>query len=168
MLQLFQKNSIRFITLFALQILIFNNVPIFGYSIPYIYLIFLLLLPFEINKAFLLILGLVSGIIMDFSMNSPGVHASAALTVAFIRPFILAKLSPRQGYELNSQPMLGYYGFKWFIKYSLICISIHHIILFFNLSYSFEDSFFLVIRTIINIMVTMLLIILSQYFIYKK
>ena len=88
MFQLIQKNIIRFITLFALQILIFNNIPIFGYSIPYVYVIFILLLPFEINKVFLLILGFISGIIIDFSTNSPGVHASATLTLAFARPNI--------------------------------------------------------------------------------
>lgn len=168
MYQIIQKNTFRFILLFALQILIFNNIPIFGYSIPYVYVIFILLLPFEINKVFLLILGFISGIIIDFSTNSPGVHASATLTLAFARPYILAKLSPRQGYDINSSPIIADYGFKWFMQYALICVFIHHFILFFNLSFTFDDSLFLTFRAIINIFITMLLIVLSQYFVYKK
>ncbi|HON53098.1 MAG TPA: hypothetical protein PLS12_07815 [Bacteroidales bacterium] len=165
---LLQRNIVRFITLFGLQILIFNNVPIFGYSIPYVYVLFFIMLPFEIHKTFLLILGFVLGTIIDFSTNSPGVHAGATLLIAFVRPYILQKMSPRQGYDINSQPMLAYYGFRWFFQYALIMVSIHHFVLFFYLSFSFEESFFLVFRAIINIFFTMLLIIISQYLVYKK
>ncbi|HOS83331.1 MAG TPA: hypothetical protein PK199_00300 [Bacteroidales bacterium] len=165
---LFQKNILRFFTLFGLQILIFNNIPIFGYSLPYVYILFFIMLPFDIHKTFLLILGFILGILIDFSTNSPGVHASATLAIAFLRPYILAKMAPRQGYDLNSQPMQAYYGFRWFFQYALIIVSIHHTILFFNLSFSFDESLFLIIRAIINIFFTMLLIVLSQYLVYKK
>lgn len=166
--QLLQKNIVRFITLFGLQILVFNNVPIFGYSLPYVYVLFFIMLPFDINKTFLLILGFLLGVLIDFSTNSPGVHASATLAIAFVRPYILVKMSPRQGYDINSSPMLAYYGFRWFFQYAIIMVSIHHFILFFNLSFSFDESLFLVIRAIINIFFTMLLIIVSQYLVYKK
>ncbi len=116
----------------------------------------------------LLILGFILGILIDFSTNSPGVHASATLAIAFLRPYILAKMAPRQGYDLNSQPMLAYYGFRWFFQYALIFVSIHHTILFFNLSFSFDESLFLIIRAVINIFFTMLTHSIKSIFSYKK
>jgi hypothetical protein len=163
-----KRTLFLFITLFALQILIFNNIPILGFSTPYVYVLFIIMLPFEIPKALLLIFAFGSGLLIDFSTNSPGVHAGATLAMAFARPYILKMLSPRTGYDINTSPMLAHYSIGWFVKYSLLCVAIHHIILFFNFSFTVEDSLFLVIRAIINIMVTMLLIVLSQYFVYKK
>lgn len=163
-----QKNILRFLTLFGLQILVFNNIPIFGYSIPYVYVLFFIMLPFNTNKTFLLIFGFLSGILIDFSMNSPGVHAGATLAIAFIRPYILARMAPRQGYDINTYPLLGYYGFRWFFQYSILLVGIHHTLLFIYLSFSFDEAFFLVLRAIINIFFTMVLILLSQYLVYKK
>ncbi len=41
------KNIFRFIVVIAFQILVMDNVMINGYMIPYIYLLFILLMPFE-------------------------------------------------------------------------------------------------------------------------
>ena len=166
--QLFQQNIFRFFTLLVLQIFILNNVPLLGYSSPYIYVLFIIMLPFEIPNALLLILAFITGILVDFSTNSPGVHAGATLMCAYLRPYVLRKLSPRNGYDINTSPMLAHYGLIWFLKYSLFCVTVHHVVLYFNLSFTVEDSFFLIIRAIINVFFTMLLIILSQYFVYRK
>jgi hypothetical protein len=129
---------------------------------------FFLMLPFEINKTLLLLLGFLGGLLIDFSLNCPGVHASASLILCFVRPYILKSMSPRQGYDINSQPSMADYGFRWFFRYAVICISIHHVVLFFNLSLTLHNSFFLLVRALLNIVITLVLIILCQYFLYKK
>jgi len=170
MIKLIQTNALRFFILFAIQILIINNINvfIFGYSTPYLYLMFFLMLPFDINRTLLLLLGFASGLLIDFSLDCPGVHASASLIMCFVRPFILKSMSPRQGYDINSQPSIADYGFRWFFRYAATCVAIHHVMLFFNLSFTLDYSFFLLIRALLNIVITLVLIILCQYFLYRR
>lgn len=162
------KAIVRFFVIFGLQILIFNNISFLGFSIPYMYVLYILILPFEINKTLLLFVGFLAGLVIDISTNSPGVHASATLTIAFFRPYIIRQLTPRKGYEVNTLPTLHYYGLGWFFKYSFVMVLIHHAVLYFNLSFSFHDLLILLLRVSISMCITLLLIIVSQYFIYKK
>lgn len=170
MIKLVQINALRFFILFAVQILILNNINVFilGNSTPYLYLMFLLMLPFDINRTVLLLLGFAGGLLIDFSLNCPGVHASASLIMCFVRPFILKSMSPRQGYDINSQPSIADYGFRWFLRYAAVCVAIHHVMLFFNLSFTLDYSFILIVRALLNIIITLILIILCQYFLYRK
>ncbi|MDR0940870.1 MAG: hypothetical protein LBM68_01450, partial [Bacteroidales bacterium] len=163
-------NIFRFFILFAVQILILNNINIliFGNSTPYLYVMFFLMLPFETNRTLLLLLGFAGGLLIDFSLNCPGVHASASLVLCYVRPFILKSMSPRQGYDINSQPSIADYGLRWFLRYAFLCVVIHHLVMFFNLSFSFDYSFFMLVKALLNIVVTLALILLCQYFFYRK
>jgi len=163
MIKSIQINALRFFILFAVQILIVNNIDVFILGTPYLYLMFFLMLPFDINRSLLLLLGFFGGLLMDFALNSPGVHASASLILCFVRPFVLQSMSPRQGYDSNSQPSIADYGFWWFLRYAVICVSIHHIVLYFNLSFSLQGSF----QAILNIVITLVLIMLCQ-FLYRN
>jgi len=168
MLQVFNSIVFRFISLVLLQVLIFNNISLFNFSVPYIYIIFILILPFEINKVALLLVGFLTGFLVDYSVYSLGVHAGATVFVAYLRPYILRYFAPRGGYVVNTQPLLSDYGFAWFFKYSIIMVSIHHIMLYFFFSFSFEEYGFLMWRVFVNILTTMVLVLLSQYFVFKK
>src|SRR5664280_2081310 len=88
-----------FILLILLQVLLFNNIQFSGYVNPYVYIMFILLLPIDIPSWLLLILSFVTGLIIDFFSGSPGMHTSATVLVAFIRPYILRIVSPSDGYE---------------------------------------------------------------------
>ena len=170
MLKIIQINILRFFILFAVQILILNNINIviLGNSTPYLYLMFFLMLPFDINRTLLLFLGFAGGLLIDFSLNCPGVHASATLIMCFVRPFILKSMSPRQGYDINSQPSVADYGLRWFFRYALLCVAIHHVVLYFNLSFTLDYSFILLVRALLNIVITLVVIVLCQYFLYRK
>lgn len=79
-------NSIRFVVFLALQILLFNNINLFGYLNPYPYILFVLLYPVNSNKSILLISSFALGILLDMFANSGGIHAMASLVLAYIRP----------------------------------------------------------------------------------
>ena len=105
-----------FILLILLQVLLFNNIQFSGYVNPYVYIMFILLLPVEIPAWFLLILSFLTGLIIDFFSGSPGMHTSATVLAGFVRPYILRIISPRDGYEAGSDPSMLTYGFKWFLS----------------------------------------------------
>ena len=61
----FVKNILRFIALAALQVVIFNNMQVGTFVNIFIYVGFILFLPFETPKALLLLVALVMGLMMD-------------------------------------------------------------------------------------------------------
>ncbi len=168
MIRIYIRNIIRFFTVILLQILLFNNIEVSGYLNPYFYVIFILLLPFEVPGWLLLSTAFALGFTMDMFMSTPGMHASATVFMAFLRPFVLKNFSPRDGYEPGTFPRVHYYGIKWFAKYTLILVVAHHLFLFMVEMFRFSDLPQILLRTILSSLITTLLILISQFFIYRR
>lgn len=163
------SNIGRFVFFIFLQGLILNDLNLFeGMAIPYLYILFLLMLPIEIPRWLELILGFVCGLVMDMFTNTIGIHASACLTLAFIRPIFLKSIAPRDGYEFGQKPTIQDMGFAWYIKYAGVLILIHHSWLFFMEVYSLNGFFTTFIRAILSSVFTLVLAVLSQYLVFTK
>lgn len=156
------RNILRFIVLVALQVLIFNNVSLRSYFVPYIYVLFILLLPFETPRWLLLVSGFFLGFFVDMFSNTAGVHTAACVLMAFLRPFAGNVVSSKHEYEEGIQPGIRVLGFNWFFSYSLILVAAHHILLYYLEVFSFRSFFLTLWHAILNILFTMLFIILSQ------
>ncbi len=168
MIRILSRNIIRFIIVVLLQIFLFNNIQFSGHINPYFYIIFILLLPFETSGWLLLILSFILGISIDIFSQTLGIHASACVFMAFFRPIVLRMLTPRDEYEIGTFPRIYYYGFRWFLKYTSILVFIHHLFLFYIEIFTLSDFFLTLFRAILSSIFTIILIISSQYFIYKK
>jgi len=168
MIKIFSRNIIRFLFLVFIQVLIFNNIQFSGLINPYIYVIFILLLPFETPTWALLGLAFLLGISVDLFANTPGMHSTATVLMAFLRPYVLSIIAPRDGYETGTFPRLYYYGFFWFLKYAAILVTIHHLSLFYLEIFRLSDFFTTFFRSIISATFSITFIVLSQYFIFRR
>lgn len=162
------RNILRMFVLVLFQVLILNNIQISGYVNPYMYVLFILLLPFETPRWLLLISGFAIGLSIDLFANTPGMHTSATVFMAFLRPYVLKLLLPHDDYEQGTYPRLFYYGFSWFLKYSLVLVFFHHIFLFYVEVFRTTYFFHTMLRIILSAIFSVFLIILSQYFVYRK
>ena len=167
MINLVTRNIIRFVFLLFFQVLILNNINLGGYINPYFYVLFILMLPFETPKGLLLISSFLLGLFVDMFSDTAGLHAAACTFMAFCRPYILGVVSSKQEYEPGIQPIIRDLGFKWFFSYSLILVSIHHLLLFYLEMFGFSGFFHTFVRSLLSIAFTMLLLILSQYLMYR-
>jgi rod shape-determining protein MreD len=159
----------RFVVLVLLQGIILNDVNLWqGMAIPYLYVLFLLMLPIEIPRWAELLIGLVCGLCIDMFTNTIGIHASASVLVAFIRPIYLKAIAPRDGYEFGVRPTISDLGLSWFIKYAGVLILIHHLWFFYVEVYSFRGFFDTLLRSVLSATFTLLLAIISQYLIFPK
>ena len=96
------KNSLRFALFILLQVFLLDKIPpINEFIVPILYFLFILWLPFNISKTQLLLLGFLFGFVLDIFTKSPGLHASACTLIAYIRPFIIHLLMPKETYETN-------------------------------------------------------------------
>ncbi|MGF1584666.1 MAG: rod shape-determining protein MreD [Bacteroidales bacterium] len=168
MIKVLPRNILRIIVLVIFQVFILNNIQLSGFINPYFYVLFILLLPFETPGWLLLSLGFTIGLVIDLFSNTPGLHASATVFMAFLRPIVLDSFAPRDGYEPGTFPRIYYYGFGWFFQYSLILILAHHIFLFYMEVFRLSDFFLTLWRAILSTVFTLFLVVISQYFIYRK
>src|SRR4051812_18702722 len=90
---------LRFLVLVAIQVLVLNNVQLGGYINPFLYVMFILMLPVRFPKIVVLLLSLLTGIVIDMFSNTMGMHAAACLMMGYLRPGWLRILAPRDGYD---------------------------------------------------------------------
>ncbi|WP_396178579.1 rod shape-determining protein MreD [Flavobacterium sp.] len=154
-------NIARFILLLFMQVAIFNKMDFLGYINPYPYILFILLYPVNGNKYGLLLSSFLLGIIMDLFCNSGGVHATAAITLAALRPTFF-KFSFGVSYEYQTIKINDKITPE---RFSFIAISVvsHHFVLF--LLEAFRMIFFLevLLRTLFSTVFTILICILLIY-----
>lgn len=163
----FVKYGVMFVSLVLVQVLILNQVQFSGFFNPYIYVLFILLLPTNTPKYAVLILGFILGFVIDIFTNTLGVHSAATVFVAFIRPAILRLISNRED-DRGDYPGLNHSNPGWFITYVLMMVFIHHFILFYLEVYTFSNFFTTFYRIILSSLFSSLVIVLSQFLVFKE
>ena len=157
----------QFFLLLLFQVLILNNVALFWWSqpkgfpvfTPYLYPLFILLLPFEAPVWLLLLIGFVCGSIVDAFMNTPGMHAFAMVLIAYLRTNVLSALLPKNMKEYNQlSPSVKTMGWPPFLTYSAFLILIHHAVFFIIELWSFNNFGYLILKIFASTLTTMLLI----------
>nr|WP_299603734.1 rod shape-determining protein MreD [uncultured Aquimarina sp.] len=154
----------RFISLVFVQVFILNNINFWGYLNPYIYIIFILLSPININKSLFLVLSFILGITIDLFGDSGGVHATACISIAYLRPVILRSVFGLS-YEFQTVK-LSKVNFGQRLAYVTLMIFIHHIILFtleiFNFSHILLIAKKTLFSSLFSIIVIMLVLVLFR------
>jgi len=162
------KYGISFFLLILFQGLILNNVEFGGYVVPFLYVVFILSLPFETPNWLVLILGFVLGIAIDSFTSTLGMHASAAVFVAFCRYYLLKMVAPRGGYEFNTTPSIQDMGMGWYLFYAVSLIFLHHLFLFYVESFKLTQFFYTFGRALASTFFTLILVLIVQLFNYKS
>ena len=162
------RNIVRFIVVVIFQVLVMDNVMISGYMVPYIYLLFILLMPFETPRWIVLMAGFALGLGIDLFEHTLGMHTAATVLIAFVRPYFLSLLAPRDGYEPDTFPRIHYYGFLWFLKYTLLIVFLHHFVLFYLEVFQLQNFLSTLLRVILSSVLSASTIVLSQYFVFRK
>lgn len=115
-----------------LQLFLLNHLDIVGLPTPYLYLLFLFLLPIDIPKPFLYLIAFGLGMIIDvFSDNAiTGLHAFSALLAIGLRPRVLQVLGA-SGARGMDEFTFENQGMLWYIGYLLPLVFVHHLAYYF-------------------------------------
>jgi hypothetical protein len=155
-----------FISLVLIQVLIFNQVQFSGFFNPYIYVLFIILLPISTPRYAILILAFLLGFVIDIFSNSLGVHSAATVFVAYIRPLVIRIISPRED-DKSDYPGLNQNKLSWFINYVFIIVFLHHAVLFYLEVYTFANFFNTLYRVILSSLFSIFVIVLSQFLVFR-
>jgi len=157
-------NLLRFLLLLLLQVLVLDHLDVAnGYMVPYLYVLFLLMLPFELPAWAQLLLGAFTGLVMDLFSSTPGMHMSACIVMMYVRVYLLDLISPREGYEYGLRPTVPRMGLAWYLTYAGLLIAIHHLWLFFVEVYSFDRFFGTFFRALLSALFTLALCMIAQF-----
>lgn len=155
---------LSFAAILLIQILVLNNLNLGGYVNPWLYVLFLLILPVEMPGWLLLVIGFFTGLLMDLFLNTIGMHTAATVFLCFLRPSLLRIFAPRDGYEPGSLPTRAHFGLAWFMKYASLAVVAHHLFLFFTEAFGFSKPGATLSKTLLSSGATLVVILLAQLF----
>lgn len=164
----FPRNFLRFSLLVLLQVLLLNKIGLQWWSninghpffLPYIYPLFILLLPFETPVWLLLVLGLALGLTVDTFMSSPGMHACATVLVAYLRTNVLTALLPKNIADYpNQSPNVRLMGWLPFLTYAAFLFFLHHLVYFFVERWSFQNVGQLLLTILASTLTSLLMVV---------
>ena len=121
---------LRYLLYATVHVLIMSRLALFGMGWCFFYLGFLLFLPLRTPIVVLLLLGFGLGLTMDVFYDTGGLHAAAAVLLAYVRPWVLRLLTPRDGYDSSDTVNIHRMGWQWFSVYLLLLVLLHHLTFF--------------------------------------
>ncbi len=161
-------NVLRFIILIFLQVFLLKNMVFYNLNVPFLYILFILLLPFETPNWLLFLLSFLMGITIDLFSDTLGLHAAACTILALVRIFFINITVQKDNYDSDPEPTLGIMGFRWFFFYTLILTLVHHFFLFNLEVFKLAEISNTISRVLISSLFTILLIFTTELLFYRK
>lgn len=163
MINAIASNIGRFVLLVLVQVLLLDQLDVAnGWLVPYLYVLFLIMLPFELPGWAGLLIGAATGLAMDAFNSTPGMHMSACTVMMFARIRLLRLMAPRDGYEFGMRPTVPRMGLAWFATNAGALILLHHLWLFFAEVHRFDAFPGTLLRAVLSAAFTLALCLLAQ------
>ena len=155
--------SLMILLYLFLQIFFMRNLVLFNYAFCFIYIAGVLLLPADTNRMYLLLIGFATGFTVDVFSNTFGMHASATVLIAYIRPFLIQYQMDSKGAE-RAEIGIRSQGLGSFLAYILPLILIHHSMLFLMEINHFGMILYTVLRIATSALFTIIMIVILELF----
>lgn len=156
--------SLWFLLYLLLQILILRNIVLFDYAFCFVYIAGILLLPAEVNRTLLLIMGFLTGLLVDVFYNTLGMHAAATVLIAYLRPFWIQIQLETKGTTERLEISISELGVGGYLVYLLPLVFIHHAALFFIEMSHFGMIGYTLLRIVASTLFTTFLITVIHLF----
>lgn len=160
-------NIITIAFLVFLQVFVFDKITLNQVACPYIYIIFILLYPPQNNRYLFLFLSFLLGWGVDFFNDTGGIHAFASLTIAYLSKFIIRMVSGTRFFEPEEFKFSDFSAGQWFI-YIVLMVFIHHFLLYFMESFSFDNMQGVMMKTLYSSILTILFVVFYLILFRKK
>ncbi len=161
-------NLARFILLVFVQVFLLKNITLYDLSAPYLYILFILLLPFETPNLVLFAVSFLMGLTIDAFYDTPGLHATACVLLAFVRILFISITVQKEGFDNEPEPTLSIMGFRWFFTYALILTLFHHFFLFNLEVFRFSEIRYTLGRVVLSTIFTVFLMLVSGLLFFRS
>ena len=151
----------RGLALVFVQVYLLNKMPhLHRLVLPSLYFVFVLWLPFSMSRPALLLSAFLLGLTVDYFSMSPGLHAAACVLIAYLRPYLVTLLMPRDTQEYQ-YPEPSVRAMQWapYVVYVLFLSFVHHFYLTFLQWLSVGSFWSLIGKTFLGTLISFLLIL---------
>ncbi len=158
------KYFFRFVLFLFVQAFVLNHIPpLHRFITPYLYFLFLIWMPFSTGRVTLLVLGFILGITLDAFAKTPGLHASSALLVAYLRPFLINLMVPKDTRELAvGSPSVQTMGLASYALFITLLTLFHHGWLVFLEWMTFANFLFFLGKVFFSTLISLILILITE------
>jgi hypothetical protein len=153
-----------------IQVYVLNKIPhLHRFITPYLYYLFILWLPFSVSRLGLLIVGFLTGLLLDYFMMTPGLHAAACLLIAYVRPILINILTPKEVAEFNyREPSPKAMQWTPYAVYVFILTLLHHSYMVFLEWLDVGNFLDFIIKVVSTTAISLLLIFTAELLIPRK
>ena len=164
------KNMIRLILMMFIQVFVMQRIPpLHQFIVPYFYFAFILWLPFRTSRIQLLFIAFITGLLVDMFYKTPGLHAAASLLIAYIRPFLITLLLPKEATEWgNQEPTKKNMGAVPYWTYMVIMTLLHHFWMILLEWMQFGSFIYFIGKLIATSALSLLLILITDLFLNRN
>ena len=151
------------ISIFALQVLLFNHLDLTAFLVPQIFIILLITLPLHTKKIYQVLIAFGLGLLADFFVSSPGIHTSSCLFLVMLRMTILntqdlkEEIANRLNYTARN---VGVLPFSYTV---LILVFFYHLYIFWIGSIGAINTYNLLVTTLTSSVFSLTVIAILQF-----
>ena len=139
------------------QVFVLNNLSITPLLAPMVYIVLIVMMPIESSQWKMLGVGLLLGILMDFTMGTVGLNTLVTMPVAvFRRPLLYALTNLSSISKEEGCPSVKKLGVR-FHQYVIAMIIMHSVLFYFVEWLSFDNFGFLLLRILCSTLLSLLL-----------
>lgn len=153
------KYLILFIALVLLQVLVCNNVLLFGVAVPFIFIYFIIALPLDTNINILMVLAFVLGFFIDLFTDTLGLNSMTCLFLAIMKKPVFYAYMPREDKFITAVPSISLMGWESYFKFILTLSAIYCFLLFGIELFSFATFGRIFLMSFSSTILTMLLLL---------
>jgi hypothetical protein len=163
------KYTLSLLVYLFLQVFLFNQLTIFQVATPFVFLLFLFTLPFDLSKTALYLLTFGVGLLVDVLSESSatGLHAFSGLLAISLRELVFNAITSsnvRSGSEISIRNQ----NTIWLVSLLLPLIFVHHLVYFYLEAMSFQHFFYTLLKVISSTAYTFSISLLIAYLFYKR
>ena len=148
----------RYVLIMLLQVLVFNQLQLWGVCHPYIYVLCLLMMPITLPLSVDMLIGAAAGFIMDIFCNSMGIHMAACVLIMLLRPYLIGRMVNDKD-RLNEEISIHSLGFETMLRYTLIMVVVHHMTVFLLAAWSWSHIGFAMLETLVSGLLTIVILL---------
>lgn len=150
-----------FLTAIALQFFVVDPMQVWMYLNPLVYVAFIILLPANTKPVVVLLLGLLTGVVMDFFTGMGGLHTVVTLFTAYLRRFVMIFTLGRE-YTIEGEgtgmPSVKSLGGGKFLRYAGFMVAVHCLLYFALESLTWRYFYIVLLKTVVSWVVTLFVV----------
>jgi len=154
--------------LILLQVVLFEDLTLFDVARPFPYIIAILYLSIRLTRWQGLLASFALGLVIDIFSYSYGIHAAACVLTFYLRDVVLHSLLGVTEENAGVEPHIHTIGTSTFLLYATIMTFIHHFMVISLDVMSGGEFILILLRTIVNSVFTLLLILIFDVIFYYQ